>query len=157
GAHAGAASHEAGGTHSRATEYGLMLLAAALAAGMLLWARNLYDKQPGKVEAFRQRFAGAYRVLQNKYWVDELYDFLFLKPFHRLCRLASAFDVRVVDGAVHLVRNVTIGTSYLSVFWDTWVVDGLVNLTGRSVRAGSSSLRRLQTGLAQSYATAMVL
>jgi NADH-quinone oxidoreductase subunit L len=157
GTHAEAAAHDEGEPHSAAAEYALMLLASVLAAGVLWWAYNLYDRQPGRVEAFRKRFAAAHRVLQNKYWIDELYDVVILKPFHRLCHLAHALDVRVVDGAVHLVRNVTVGTSYLSVFWDTWVVDGLVNLTGRSIRAGSSSLRQLQTGLAQSYATAMVL
>jgi NADH-quinone oxidoreductase subunit L len=152
-----AAGHAAVGEHSSAAEYGLMALAIALAAGALVWTRNLYDRQPQRVEAIRRRFAAAHRVLLNKYWVDELYEFLILRNFYRLCRAAHAIDVRVVDGAVHLVRNVTIGTSYLSVFWDTWVVDGLVNLTGRTIRAGSGSLRRLQTGMAQSYATAMVL
>jgi NADH-quinone oxidoreductase subunit L len=121
------------------------------------WGYTLYDRHPQKVAALRQRFAAAHEVLRNKYWVDELYEFLVLRNFYRLCRVAHAMDVRVVDGAVHLVRNVTIGTSYLSVFWDTWVVDGLVNLMGRTIRAGSGSLRYLQTGMAQSYATAMVL
>jgi NADH-quinone oxidoreductase subunit L len=154
--HAAAHAAEAG-EHSSALEYGLMALAIVLAAVALAWTGHLYDKQPQRVEAIRRRFAAAHRVLLNKYWVDELYEFLILRNFYRLCRAAHAIDVRVVDGAVHLVRNVTIGTSYLSVFWDTWVVDGLVNLTGRTIRAGSGSLRRLQTGMAQSYATAMVL
>ena len=54
------------------------------------------------------------------------------------------------------MRNVTVGTSYFSVFWDTWIVDGLVNLVGRIFRGSFSVLRRLQTGLTQSYASAMV-
>jgi NADH:ubiquinone oxidoreductase subunit 5 (subunit L)/multisubunit Na+/H+ antiporter MnhA subunit len=51
----------------------------------------------------------------------------------------------------------TLGTSYGSVGFDTFVVDGLVNATGRAVRAGSRALRVAQTGVVQSYATAMVL
>jgi len=89
--------------------------------------------------------------------VDEIYDAALIQNFYRACRAALAFDTRVVDGTVHLVRNFTVGTSYLSVFSDTWLVDGLVNLTGRMVRGASRQLRKLQTGLAQSYATAMVI
>ncbi|MGH9869212.1 MAG: NADH-quinone oxidoreductase subunit L [Candidatus Polarisedimenticolia bacterium] len=143
--------------HSSMAEYGLMLLAATLAAGTMWFGWHLYEKRPDLVQAWRLRLASAHRVLANKYWVDEVYDAVILRPFYSLCRFAYEVDVRVVDGAVHLVRNVTVGTSYLSVFWDTWVVDGLVNLTGRAIRAGSGSLRHVQTGLTQSYATAMVL
>jgi NADH-quinone oxidoreductase subunit L len=139
-----------------AAEYGLMLLMSLLAVLTMWFGFNLYDKTPEKAAAFKKRFAGVYNVLKNKYWVDEIYDALVIQNFYRLSRAAHWFDVSVVDGAVHLVRNLTVGFSYLSVFWDTWVVDGLVNLAGRTVRAGSGGLRKLQTGLLQSYASAMV-
>ncbi|HKY33709.1 MAG TPA: NADH-quinone oxidoreductase subunit L [Candidatus Polarisedimenticolia bacterium] len=160
GAHGGDAGHageEHGGHHGAAAEYGLMLLASTLAVLTMWLGWRLYDRHPEKAAAWKERFAGIHGVLKNKYWVDELYDAVVIRSFYSLCRAAHVLDVRVVDGVVHLVRNVTVGTSYLSVFWDTWVVDGLVNLTGRTVRAGSGVLRRLQTGLAQSYASAMVL
>ncbi len=161
-AHAGAAetmAHETAGEHGAhnvALEYGLMFLSSALAVLTLWYGYRLYDKHPEKATAFKERFAGAYNVLKNKYWVDEIYDASVIQNFYRLCRGALSFDTRVVDGAVHLVRNVTVGTSYLSVFWDTWVVDGLVNLTGRTIRGASGVLRHLQTGLAQFYASVMV-
>jgi NADH-quinone oxidoreductase subunit L len=141
---------------STAAEYGLMLFSSALAILTMWFGYNLYHKTPEKAAAWKQRFAGVYEVLKNKYWVDEIYDAAIIQNFYRLCRAAWTIDVRVVDGAVHLVRNLTVGFSYLSVFWDTWVVDGLVNLAGRTVRAGSGALRKLQTGLIQSYASAMV-
>ena len=164
-AHAGEAAHtpaegaehgEGEEHHSLALEYGLMAFSSILAILVLWWAYGLYDRAPQKLAAWKARFAGAYEVLANKYWVDELYDALVIQNFYRLCRASFAFDVRVVDGVVHMVRNVTMGTSYLSVFWDTWVVDGLVNLSAKIVRVGSRGLRRLQTGAAQSYATMMV-
>ncbi len=144
------------GEHSPAAEYGLMLLASSLALLTMWYGWRLYDRTPEKAAAFKERFAGATRLLSNKYWVDEIYDALVIQSFYRLCRFAYGLDVRVVDGAVHLVRNVTVGTSYLSVFWDTWIVDGLVNATGRTIRGGSGILRRVQTGLTQSYAAAMI-
>ncbi len=150
---AGAAGHAG----SAAAEYGLMALAVVLGAGMLLFGWNLYNKHPERAAAWRGRFAGVHNVLKNKYWVDELYDAVLIQPFYQLCRIAAWLDVKVVDGAVNAVRNVTVGTSYFSVFWDTWIVDGLVNLVGRVFMGSSSVLRRLQTGLTQSYASAMVL
>ena len=154
----GATSHDAAahGEHSAALEYGLMLLAATLAIVTMRFGYNFYRGGVEKADAVRRRFAGVYELLKNKYWVDEIYDASILQSFYRLCRAALTFDVRVVDGAVHLVRNVTVGSSYFSVFWDTWIVDGLVNLTGRTIRGISGLLRVLQTGLTQSYASAMV-
>jgi len=144
------------GHGSAAAEYGLMFLSSALAMLTMWFGYNLYHKTPEKAAAWKQRFAGIYEVLKNKYWVDELYDAVVIQNFYRLCRAAYSLDVRVVDGLVHLVRNLTIGFSYLSVFWDTWVVDGLVNLTGRTIRTSSGALRKVQTGFIQSYASAMV-
>ncbi len=155
----GGPGHEAArlAEHGGAAEYGLMLLAAGLAIATMRYGYLLYDRAPERAAAIRDRFSRVYDLLKNKYWVDEIYDAALIQSFYRLCRAALAFDTRVVDGAVHLVRNFTVGTSYLSVFSDTWLVDGLVNLTGRTVRGASRQLRKLQTGLAQSYATAMVL
>ena len=155
-AHAASAGHGEA-AHSATAEYLLMLLSSGLAMAVMYWGYTLYHNRPERVAAWKDRFAGAYNVLKNKYWVDEIYDAAIIQSFYRLCRGALAFDVHVVDGAVHLVRNVTVATSYLSVFWDTWVVDGLVNLTGRTVRAGSSLLRKAQSGLTQAYASVMVL
>ena len=142
--------------HSLALEYGLMAFSSVLGIFVLWWGYGLYDRTPQKLAAWKARFAPIHQVLANKYWVDELYDALVIQNFYRLCRAAHAFDVRVVDGVVHMVRNVTVGTSYLSVFWDTWVVDGMVNLSAKIVRLASRGLRRVQTGVAQSYATVMV-
>jgi len=163
---AASAAHEAaaatphgsphGEEHSLALEYGLMAFSSVLAIFVLWWGYGLYDRMPQKLAAWKARFASVHEVLANKYWVDELYDALVIQNFYRLCRAALAFDVRVVDGVVHMVRNVTVGTSYLSVFWDTWVVDGLVNLLAKVVRVASRGLRRFQTGVPQSYATVMV-
>jgi len=45
----------------------------------------------------------------------------------------------------------------VSMWWDTWIVDGLVNLSAFTVRALSFPVRFLQTGFLQSYALAFVL
>ena len=62
------------------------------------------------------------------------------------------FDAGVIDGAVNGSRHVTVGTAFLSGFFDKYVVDGLVNAVGWILHRGSHFFRRLQTGLVSQYA-----
>src|SRR5262249_13462021 len=91
------------------------------------------------------------------YFVDEIYGRILLAPYAALCRAAAWFDTWVVDGVVNAAGYVTLGISYTSIGFDTYIVDGLVNLTGYVVRGVSWVFRKFQTGIVQSYATAMVL
>ncbi len=100
---------------------------------------------------------GLYRWVAGKYFVDELYGRIVLAPYYALCRGSAWFDGWVVDGVVNGAGYLALGTSYTSVGIDTYVVDGLVNLAGYTVRGTSWLFRKFQTGIVQSYATAMVL
>jgi NADH-quinone oxidoreductase subunit L len=55
-------------------------------------------------------------ILANKYWVDELYQLIFVKPFESLSLfLAKIIDVRVIDAAVLLPsRLCRTGANFLS-------------------------------------------
>jgi len=97
-----------------------------------------------------------YRLLLNKYWVDEIYAAMIIRPTLKLSDLLWEFDARVVDGMVNGVRNMTVGSSWVSGIFDLQVVDGLVNLVGRSYDVASRQFRRLQVGFAQGYAMVMV-
>jgi NADH-quinone oxidoreductase subunit L len=137
-------------------EVGLMLVAVAVAAGAILLARSIYANGEGIAERLAARLGPVYTMVRNYYWVDELYELAVLRPFYALCRLARAFDVWVVDGLVNGARHLTVGASHVSHANDRWIVDGLVNLSGAIVNTGAAVLRRLQTGVVQSYAAAMV-
>jgi NADH-quinone oxidoreductase subunit L len=63
----------------------------------------------------------------------------------------------VIDGAVNGAGWLTRLTSTLSIWWDTWIVDGLVRLIGFTVKIASYPARVLQTGLLQNYAFIFVL
>jgi NADH:ubiquinone oxidoreductase subunit 5 (subunit L)/multisubunit Na+/H+ antiporter MnhA subunit len=58
----------------------------------------------------------------------------------------------VIDGGVNAAGFLTRHFSRLSIFWDTWVIDGLVRLSGLMVKLSSYPVRVLQTGSVQSYA-----
>ena len=63
------------------------------------------------------------------------------------------FDAGVIDGFfVNGSRHVTVAVSLLSGFFDKYVIDGLVNLSGGLMRRASGLIRGLQTGLVSQYA-----
>jgi NADH-quinone oxidoreductase subunit L len=67
------------------------------------------------------------------------------------------FDNRIVDGGVNGAGWLTRLSSTLSIWWDTWVVDGSVRLLSFLVKMASYPMRILQTGDVQAYALVIVL
>ena len=64
----------------------------------------------------------------------------------------SSFDTKVVDGGVNGAGWLTRSTSTLTIWWDTWIVDGTVRLTAFLVKFASYPMRMLETGMVQTYA-----
>jgi len=127
----GAAAHE--GAHlAEATEYALMGTSVAVALLGLGLAYVLYIARPELPERLAKKAAGLYELIYNKYYVDELYDLLFVRPTVAL----ATWLWRVVDAGI---------------------IDGLVNGTAEAVAANSGMWRRLQTGNVQHYALSMLL
>jgi NADH-quinone oxidoreductase subunit L len=100
----------------------------------------------------RRQFEGIYRFLLNKWWFDELYDFLFVRPSHFVARLAAAFDRRWIDGLIDGSARFTRG---FAVVWDRLadhlVVDGSVNAFAGGVYGLGVWLRGVQTGRLRQY------
>jgi NADH-quinone oxidoreductase subunit L len=134
GGHGAAAGHGAEAAHhvSRATEWILILLSVAVAATGILLAFRFYLKQPSAATALRERLSGVHRTLQNKYWVDELYDRTVVRPTLAL-------------------------SNWFWRFWDTKVVDGFVNGMAYTVEGVSAVLRLVQTGFVGTYALFITL
>jgi NADH-quinone oxidoreductase subunit L len=66
-------------------------------------------------------FAGLYRLLLNKYYVDELYDATIVHPIENVSKagLWRGFDVAVIDGAVNGVGSLVNGSAALLRQWQT--------------------------------------
>jgi len=117
---------------SVATEWGLIGLSVAVAAFGIFMAFRVYLQQPRLATTLRERFSGVHRAVFHKYWVDEAYDAIAVKP--------------VYEGSVRLWR-----------FWDEKVVDGAVNGVGYFVEGCSAVLRLFQTGYVGTYALFLTL
>jgi NADH-quinone oxidoreductase subunit L len=135
-------------------------MVASVAIGLAgIWlAYRWYIQQPevpGKIAAASPFL---YKLLYNKYYVDQLYDAMFVNRIKDLALTLGSFDVAFinglgVDGAGWLTRV----TSRISMVWDKWIVDGLVNLTARIVWVLSYPVRMLQTGRVSRYALWMLV
>jgi len=151
GGHAGeAAAHGAG-----VSEVGMALLSLVVAVLGIALAHWFYVRQPELPDVLATRVKGLYLLLLNKYWVDELYQAIFVNFGKRLCAWLWGVDAGVVDGAVNGSGWLTVRVSDLSAWNDLKIVDGLVNAVADMIQGGSQRLRRVQTGVVQTYILAM--
>jgi NADH-quinone oxidoreductase subunit L len=95
--------------------------------------------------------------LLNKWYFDEAYDLVVIRPTLALTRLLRWFDNAIVDGAVNGAGWVTRGFSVISGKVDTIVVDGAVNMTAYLSGILGLVLRKFQTGKVQTYIMFVVL
>ena len=102
-------------------------------------------------QAIRAKFSLLYDALSNKYYSDEIYEFLFIKPCLRLADLSFKFDLGVIDGAVNGAARVTMAISRVKSWVDIHVVDFSVNLVAILTGFTSLTVRRIHTGRVQNY------
>ena len=140
-----------GGHASEGLEWGLMALSVAIALSGLWLARRFYLTHPALPEHLVSRFRHTYTTLLNKYWVDEIYDLLIVNRTKDLANRLAGFDNRVVDGAVNGSAWLTRLTASVSGFFDYWIVDLAVRRSDL-IYYLSFPLRRIQTGVIQTYA-----
>jgi NADH:ubiquinone oxidoreductase subunit 5 (subunit L)/multisubunit Na+/H+ antiporter MnhA subunit len=98
-----------------------------------------------------QRSPALHRFLVKKWYFDELYNAIFVRPCLTLARGCSRLDKLVVDG---LVNAAAFGTEMLSRsqgLFDKIAVDGLVNLSAIAVYAAGDKGRSIQTGRLRNY------
>ena len=105
----------------------------------------------------RRQFAPIYSMFWNKWYFDELYDFLFVRPTHFLASLVAKFDKQVIDVVIDKSAAGVRSLSNLDDFIDRTFVDGLVNLVGHWVYAAGRSLKAVQTGRIRQYVMLIVL
>ncbi|MCE9606795.1 MAG: NADH-quinone oxidoreductase subunit L [Planctomycetia bacterium] len=111
----------------------LSTVAAAVGIGLAAFMYLGKRSEAEQVAEFASTRRGLwlYQLSQHKFYFDELYQVFFVWPLR--------------------------GLAWVSYAIDRFVIDGLVNLTGRVPQVAGALLRSLQTGMVQFYALAMVL
>ncbi|MDN5326526.1 MAG: NADH-quinone oxidoreductase subunit [Moorella sp. (in: firmicutes)] len=115
-----------GEPHHVEPNYGVMLLSTIVALAGIGLAWLLYGRPSDVPARLAERYRSIYKLLVNKYYIDEVYLWLF----HRVgLGLAEAFN-----------------------WHDRHVVDGVFDGVGDVTRLSGHKLRLLQTGNLQTYA-----
>jgi len=143
--------------YSHAAEIGMAGVAVAIALIGFGLAYSKYCKRSWEEQREIRQYGPLYKVFLNKYYIDELYDALFVNRAKGAGMSLWTFDAKVVDGLVNGSALATIRSASGSGWWDRWIVDGLVRFVGGFLRTFSSLLRLVQTGYAQNYALVMIL
>ena len=137
--------------HSVLEEVGVMSVAiVAGVAGVALAWFLYYVRTPSRDESPEAR-GFAYRLLYNKYYVDEVYQFVFVGGTLLLARIGAAFDRYIIDTIVDGTAKLTIVVSWFNGLFDQYVVDMLVNAVANVTFAIGNNFRRVQTGNINSY------
>jgi NADH-quinone oxidoreductase subunit L len=123
-----AGAHEADHT---ALEWTLMGVSTLVSLAGILVATYFFLWRRDRADALAASLPAVHRLLQNKYYVDELYDAAIVQPIKRA-------------SATALWKGV-----------DATVIDGTVNGVGTLVRGSASLLRLLQTGSVRAYAASV--
>jgi NADH-quinone oxidoreductase subunit L len=101
------------GAHpSHAIEWALMGGSVVIALVGIAIAFSMYVQNTALPKRFTEAFPTLYRAVYNKWYVDELYDYLFVNPCKAFGQfLWKGFDVLVIDGVVNGVASVMMGFS----------------------------------------------
>ena len=94
----------------------------------------------------------------NKWWFDELYNFVFVQPTLWISRCIAGFDKHVIDrgidGLAWLTRRVA---DVWDAVVDRGIVDGLFNSVGNRTWDIGLALRAVQTGKLRQYVLFIVV
>ncbi len=110
------------------TEIVLIAVSSLLIIIVCIWAWNKYKKFDGVIK----EPTGFAKAVQNKFYVDEFYDFIIVKPFNALSRFFS----NIVEKSG---------------------IDALVNGVGKGINYSGRQIRLLQSGFVGSYILFMVV
>jgi NADH-quinone oxidoreductase subunit L len=97
------------------------------------FAYFMYVVRTDLPEKVAEQFSVVYKILFNKYYVDELYSFMIVRP------------------SLWIASNVLVGVT------DAKVIEAVVNGVPGAIGGFSRRLRKIQTGFLQHYATIMAM
>jgi NADH-quinone oxidoreductase subunit L len=120
------------GNHAASLELFMMVVSVVIALIGIGIAYLFYIKNPALPKLLAERWKRLYKLVFNKYYIDELYEILFINSLKNLgTGLWKGFDDFVIDGTIN-------GIAYLI----GWL---------------SGAMRKMQTGLVQNYAFSMII
>ncbi|NWG18070.1 MAG: NADH-quinone oxidoreductase subunit L, partial [Chloroflexi bacterium] len=117
---------------------------------LVYWRKPLKAGQPDPLVAF---LGPVHTVLKNKYYLDEVYAAVFIRPFRWFSEVVVVgfLDRNLIDGFLHLVARVATWVGELFKLLNTWLIDGVGDGIPELIAMFGAWFRRIQTGRVQQY------
>jgi NADH-quinone oxidoreductase subunit L len=136
-------------------------LAGNMALGMaglgFTFALLLYKLRTMDADEAQESFPKLHAFLSSKWYFDELYSAIVVRPALVIAHAFRWFDLTILDGLIHRLAYGTIWLSQVDRRVDNGIVDGSVLLIGRIIYGTGARLRNVQTGYLRSYVLFLVL
>jgi NADH-quinone oxidoreductase subunit L len=138
-----------------------LLTSIVVALGGLLIGWLVYVRRPlaaGEADPL-QRFLGPfYTLFANKYYVDEAYDWLFVRPTRWLAQnvVYELIDRGLIDGFLHFVARGTEWWALRNKDFDTHVINGGADEVVEGIGGLSNAFKYVQSGRIQQYLTVVI-
>ncbi len=136
--------------------FSILIALSGLFLGWLVY-RNVKAGQPDPLE---KPLGGVYTFLKNKWYFDQIYDFLFVRPAAWIGEVFTSkwMDLGLIDGILHTVARVAVSIGpILRNYFDKPVVNGFGDFVGEGTKALGKRWRVLQPGRVQLYMLAALV
>jgi len=133
--------------HIPAMMVSLVVASLGIGGAALFYSRwRIFSAEP-----FAKRFSFLYDLFRNKWYFDDLYGAIFVRPTMSLARNLANFDKKVVDGIVNGAGKTALLLSRISGVFDRIAIDAMVNTLADTVFRIGERGRMLQTGRLRQY------
>jgi NADH-quinone oxidoreductase subunit L len=137
---------------------GIAGASVALAALGWLGAWALYGRQPlaaGQTDPLQKLLGPAYALIEQKYYVDELYDFLIVRPYRHLSNVAAfVIDEHFLHDFIHdkvLIRAYDSMMRFVAGPIDRDLIDHGIERIAIGLQELSLRTRKVQNGYVRQY------
>ncbi|MBN1430980.1 MAG: NADH-quinone oxidoreductase subunit L [Anaerolineae bacterium] len=133
-----------------------VLLSIGIALSGLLIGWLVYVRRPLQAEdedPLKKVLGPIYTLLENKYYFDELYDLIFVRPSKWVSEqiVYLLLDKQIIDGFLHFVARFFEWLAFRNKDFDTYVVNGLGDSVAEGIGKTSDSFKYVQSGRIQQY------
>jgi NADH:ubiquinone oxidoreductase subunit 5 (subunit L)/multisubunit Na+/H+ antiporter MnhA subunit len=129
-----------------------LIVSLIVALGGIATGLYLYVLRRDLPARITARLGDVYVCIRRRYFVDELVDGYVIPNTLRFAMLQKWFDENVIDGTVNLIGRTNRLAGFFSAWFDKVFIDGAVNGIAAVTQIFGAAFRLLQTGRIQQYA-----
>jgi NADH-quinone oxidoreductase subunit L len=132
----------------------LIVSLVASLGGLTLGWLVYRNQKAGAVDPLQSALGPVYTLIKNKYYFDELYDLIFVRPAYWLADnfTNQILDRGIIDGILHLIARVASNVGHVfRNYIDKPIVNGFGDFVGEGIKKVGRSIKVIQTGRVQQY------